>query len=604
VKAQALAEVTEYGLPEGSPPDGIRSAAATPPAAPAASANQAAASGPPSYSTTNNQEAGVDELDTVKTDGRLLVTLHAGYSPPGGQVLQVVDVGGRPRLRGSLTLPGWNQGLFLTGSEAVVVGITYEGATTTRVWVVSLGDPDHPAVVRSFAIDGTEMAARMIGHSIKLVVRSAPRLSWVMPVDGSDAARRLALTTNGQRVAASSVADWLPAVTDARGARHLAECGLVHHTLVPSGLDTVSVVSIDPDQPTPGRAVTILADAETVYASPDHLFVATARTPDLEQEWAGSGSSATRTQIHEFDITAPATARYLASGEVPGFVLNQYALSEYAGYLRVATTIGAPTPPPGEGTAPPESALSHSAVSMLARRGSVLRVMATVDGLGRGQRIFAVRFIGPQGYVVTFRQLDPLYVLDLSDPLHPTVRGALEISGYSAYLHPLAPGYLLGVGGAADQQGRRAGLQLTLFDVKDAARPAKVAQAQLDGAWSNAEDEPHAFLWWSPSSLAVMPVLEYGFDGAIAWVVSPSAGIHEAGRVTHDRGNPRPSSGGEGGSPQARPTRGEPCYRACGGAPIERELVVGSRLFTTSERGVLASDLGSFSDVAWMPYGG
>ncbi len=114
-----------------------------------------------------------------------------------------------------------------------------------------------------------------------------------------------------------------------------------------------------------------------------------------------------------------------------------------------------------------------------------------------------MRFIGDAGYVVTFRQTDPLYTLDLSDPEHPRVRGQLKIPGYSAYLHPVGDDLLLGVGQEATAAGRLRGLQLSLFDVSDLAAPVRLQQARLADRWSHsaAEWDHHAFLWWPATEL-------------------------------------------------------------------------------------------------------
>src|SRR3954451_20938896 len=112
------------------------------------------------------------------------------------------------------------------------------------------------------------------------------------------------------------------------------------------------------------------------------------------------------------------------------------------------------------------------------------------------------------GYVVTFRQTDPLYAVDPTDPAHPAVAGELKIPGYGAYLHPLADGRLIGVGQAAEGNGRIQGLQVSLFDVSDPSRPTRIATKQLGQNYSSseAESDPHAFLYWPDTKLLVVPV--------------------------------------------------------------------------------------------------
>ena len=117
---------------------------------------------------------------------------------------------------------------------------------------------------------------------------------------------------------------------------------------------------------------------------------------------------------------------------------------------------------------------SESAVTVLREQGGRLAQIGQVGGLGRGERIYAARFLGDVGYLVTFRQVDPLYTIDLSNPAAPKVAGELKITGYSAYLHPIGEDLLLGVGQEASEQGRRLGAQVSLFDVSDPASPKRL----------------------------------------------------------------------------------------------------------------------------------
>ena len=110
-----------------------------------------------------------------------------------------------------------------------------------------------------------------------------------------------------------------------------------------------------------------------------------------------------------------------------------------------------------------------------------------IGGLGKGERVYSVRFVGDTGYVVTFRQIDPLYTLDLADPERPRVLGELKIPGYSAYLHPIGEGLLLGVGQDATEEGRPTGTQISIFDVSDLRRPTRVHQEALGMGWTEAE---------------------------------------------------------------------------------------------------------------------
>ena len=289
----------------------------------------------------------------------------------------------------------------------------------------------------------------------------------------------------------------------------------------------------------------------------------------------------TSTLIHRFDVSDPDRTTYEASGVVPGYLLNQYSLSEQGGDLRVASTS---EPVWWQGA---QQSDSESYVTVLRRQGATLAPIGRVSGLGKGQRIYSVRFIGDVGYVVTFRQVDPLYTIGLADPTAPKVLGQLELLGYSAYLHPIADDLLLGVGQDATPEGRTKGVQVSLFAVGDPAHPRLLAQHALDtDSSSQVEFDSHAFLYWAPRQLVVLPLQVFdtgdgtssspGFTGAIALKVDAS-GIAETGRVAHD-----PADG----------------YVP----PINRSIVIGDQLLTVSDGGVLASALDGFARIGWVAF--
>src|SRR4051812_39504845 len=240
----------------------------------------------------------------------------------------------------------------------------------------------------------------------------------------------------------------------------------------------------------------VMSTGDTVYASDTALYVATQRfQPAL---WSGqvTDTSQTLTQIHKFDISDPDDTRYRGSGVVPGFLLSQFAMSERAGVLRVASTMV----PPWSATAPGQS---ESQVATLEERDDRLVQRGRVGGLGKGERIYAVRFIDDVGYVVTFRQIDPLYTVDVSDPDAPKVAGELKVLGYSAYLHPVGKDLLIGVGQGPAEDGFGSGTQVSLFDVSDPAAPARLQNKVIGGSNSTVEYDHHAFLWWPATNLAV-----------------------------------------------------------------------------------------------------
>jgi hypothetical protein len=296
-------------------------------------------------------------------------------------------------------------------------------------------------------------------------------------------------------------------------------------------------------------------------------------------------------------ISRPDRPVYKASGSVPGWLLGssgaaQYSLSAWNGALRVATTTY------GTFTTGYEQG-SQSAVYLLEQSGDQIVIVGKAGGLGAGEQIYAVRFVGAAGYVVTFRQTDPLYTLDLSDPAQPRVVGQLPLSGYSSYLYPVDATHLIGVGQDANALGQTTGTRISLFDVSDLAAPVRLATYGLQFGHSEAEFDPHAFLYWPATRLLVIPVqLPYGTtpqpvpQGGTAQAspvyspVSEAVVLHvddhsftELGTITHPV-----------------------TVNYLVGAQIRRSLIIGSALWTLSDAGLKANDSTALTPLAWVPF--
>ena len=506
------------------------------------------------FSSTNVQEAGVDEADLLKTDGRRLYLVARG-------LLRIYDVRGTtPRLAGTLALEGGGHQLLLRGSRLLVLAAVPAGVLLTEV---DATDASAPRIARTMELAGRLVGARLTDGTARVVVASSPA-----PVQ---APGPVALRA---RLARTPTSRWLPRTTirsrisGRTFRRSVVPCSRVRRPQAFSGLDLLSVLTVDLDRGLYSVArQAVLAGAQDVYASPASLVVASRRfVPGAADGTAQTGGV---TELHLFEAGAEPRTVYRASGTVPGFVLNQFAISEHEGHLRVATTEDAPWAPVAGGG-------SQSGVSVLRPEGERLVTVGRVTGLGRDERIFGVRFLGERGYVVTFRQVDPLYVVDLADPTAPRVRGELKITGYSAYLHPVSPTRLLGVGQDATDQGRRLGAQVSLFDVEDPAQPRLLDRAAVSG-WSAVEQDHHAFLWWAPTRLAVLPVDLPASSGALAFRVGP-ASVAEAGRIAH------PAPSGDRLAP-----------------PIGRSLVIGDRLLTVSATGIATNALGDLAPLGFVP---
>jgi uncharacterized secreted protein with C-terminal beta-propeller domain len=453
------------------------------------------------------------------------------------------------------------------------------GGDQTVVQVVDVSQPAAMRVVATLHLDGGYVAARQIDGVARLVVRrGGPAVDFTYPRDGSPAAADAAIAANRRAIAAAPVTRWIPRYRlessggTAEGA--LSSCADTYRPALFSGFGTVTVVTIDPRNPTPRGGSTVVGGADIVYAAQRNLYVTSQRWPaPLAAAPESMVPLPDQTQIHAFDITGR-SARYTASGVVAGTLLNEFSMSEWDGYLRVASMSGPIVEPPAPST-------SQSLVTVLWQHGSTLVPVGRLAGLGAGQRLYAVRFIGALGYVVTFRQIDPLYVLDLSDPRLPRVSGELHVPGFSSYLHPVGGGLLLGVGETVDANSRPDGTKASLFDVSNPSHPRDLTDLSLGGPNFQTQFDHHAFLWWGPERLAVLPLQSYSpeggdsFNGAV--VLKVDGTLREVKRLAQPSGHQ-------------------------GSYPITRSLVARGQLFTVSDAGVMSSDLGSLDERAWLPF--
>ena len=529
--------------------------------------SDAAGAGAPAYSGTNTHEAGVDEPDLVKTDGQRIVTVT-------GNQLRVVDAA-RHAVAGTLALTAPAEQMLLAGDHALVFGIEammYEGAArakpfapmgqTTTVWLVDLAGA--PRIISTYTIDGTLADARQTGSVARVVVRSTPGIQFPTDVRGD---RKSLIKANQKIIDTAPLEAWLPEYAS-DGEKGRVDCGDVRRPTSFSGASLVTVLSFDIARArlADGMPSAVFADAETVYGSGPHLYLA------HDERWRGTGTAG-RTDLYMFDITG-AKPRYVAAGSVKGYLLSQYALSEHDGVLRVATTTGHPWQ---------QNTKSTSSVYALRLNGGELSIAGSVGGLGKGEQIYAVRFVGTIGYVVTFRRTDPLYTIDLHDPAHLVVAGQLKVPGYSAYLHPVGQDRLLGVGQAADGNGRVQGTQISLFDVSDVAEPRRLANHAIgEAGYSEAEFDPHAFLYWPAARLLVVPVQKYSANQTSSGALLIRVGDHELTELGWISQPIKPTSD----------------YYP---SPIRRSLVIGEELWTVSPSGVMASSLDGKRQIAWLP---
>lgn len=505
---------------------------------PGVSATPVPGSNGPEATDTNTQVPGVDEADAVEiADGRLyllrgtdLLVLNA--LPPEGTTLA-----------GSVAIEGWPLGMFVADGRALVVSSVTDsgplggdprcgtigapfptwlaiedptldalppiqacGTYFTKLTLFDVGTTP-PSVLRELYLEGRYVAARRHGARARIVVQrdwgvpagvADPWSVLWSPTPPADAAELSARVDAWERSAlaaidASPLADWVPTI------RERAAGGLVERPLTCSNAATpptaeapqgaTLIVGMDlGSADAPLSDALVLGQASEIYANEDTLVLA-------QSEWQAEplGDASTRTALHVFALASDGSdATYRGSGFVPGTVLSQFSLDVRSDVVRAATSFARST-----------DGLRVTRVTTARLRDGELRTLGATPDLAPGEQLQAARFLGDRAYLVTFVQIDPLFVVDLADPTEPRVLGEVELPGFSEYLHPLDDGHLLTLGRSSNGRGAA----LRLFDVTDASRPVLTAERNLPEDASTAAAGNHlAFTFDAARGLLALPV--------------------------------------------------------------------------------------------------
>ena len=556
--------------PAGNPAAPSPNAGASVPSTPAAPQADAG-SGASEHSTTNTQVEGVDEPDFVKNDDEQVYVLsahglHVVDAWPAEEMREIarVRVDGEPRrlfLEGDILavysrlgdatpLPG---GVQRPSAQGCTYGYqcryTGEGGRTL-ITLFDVSNPALPAEIHRYQLSGGFVASRRVGPHVYTVVHdsgpvSAPGIA--VTLSGSSAAELernyQAMKANIERtVDTLSSAYFLPLLSEqtAAGGEAIAldACQRAFTGPTASGTSFVSLVAFDLESLAPPTRTVIATRPGFVYASADALYLATDGVDggdSLPTPYNGA-TDKDRSTIHKFTLEG-VDADYAGSDWIPGHVLNQFSMDEHEGILRVATSSGyVPNPD-----------VSSNVITLgESEQGFSRKGMLT--GLAPSEDIRAVRFDGDQGFVVTFKKTDPLFVIDLAEPERPSVLGELKIPGFSTYMQRLDANHLLAVGFDADDHGSFAyfdGIQVQIFDVSDLAAPQLLHKTVIGtrGSGSEALMNHLAFNYYAPQQLLALPMTiceggddgVYGqqltFSGLMVFDVSLEGGIVERGRM-------------------------------------------------------------------------
>jgi len=427
-----------------------------------------------------------------------------------------------------------------------------------KITVIDLSG-DTPVAVREIYVDGWYTSSRRHDNIVRTVVQSSMQQPGTVPYlydivynggaypESREAeillARAWAVKAK-EAIAATTLEQWVPVWgerVDGEIQQQPVQCGDFYSPapgLTNYGLTQIVGIDIGDDSST--QITSILGQATQVYANAGALILA---QPDWT--WFARGTNSDRTAVHRFAVSSDAQRTpYQGSGFVQGIINDQFSMDERDGVLRIATT-RTTWPDRTDDMFAPEvwvPPTTDNLVSTMRLNGNALELLGSTPPLAEGERIFSARFLGDIGYIVTFRQVDPLFAIDLSNPESPKVLGELKIPGFSDYMHPLGDNHLLTIGRDIDEETQRDnGTALQIFDVSDPVNPVLAHKALVGDGYSEANHNHKAFNFYADQDIAgkgllAFPFVSYESDFSSTlelWEVSADDGFTRRGAVDH-----------------------------------------------------------------------
>ena len=476
------------------------------------------------YSKTNVQVEGVDEADIVKTDGKYIyvasggnVTIVKAYPPEEAEILSKIE------LNGTVT------GIYVNKDRLIVFGgnfpffrafYAYEPFhEQTSVKVYDISDRRTPTLKRNISLSGWYFNSRMIDDYVYVVVNS-PAIKTNEEGEIEVLLPKISVNNREKTVPASKI--------------YYSEVSDYYYTYT-----VIMAINVQNDQEEPTYETILMGITSSMYVSLNNIYL-------VVPKWSETGTEVTI--IHRIHIEG-SKIKYEATGQVPGRVLNQFSMDEYRGYFRIATTTGHVARNMGEAT-------SANHIYILDMNMSIV---GKIENIALGEKIYSARFMGNRCYLVTFKKVDPFFVIDLEDPTNPKILGKLKISGYSDYLHPYDENHIIGIGKETveAEEGDFAwyqGVKISLFDVSDVKNPKEISKYVIGdrGTETPVLYDHKALLFDKNRNLLVIPVLvaeideeeypeevppyvhgEYTWQGVYVFNISLEEGIVLRGKITH-----------------------------------------------------------------------
>lgn len=546
------------------------------------------------YSETNNQVEGVDEADLVKTDGEFI------YSIVNGRVI-ITDIRKPSSMAKIAELPQdksfYPMQLFLNKNTLIVLGEKYipydysekTGAadskmmmpfnSATNVRLYDVKDTKNPKLVREIGAEGYLNGARLTDNILYFVTNVAPNY-WML-ADGGDVELR-------------------PFTFDSEKDDEALPMSFSDLSILPGTIEgTYSVITaMDLNDPKDSKVVTkgYLGSSNALYMSKESLYLTAPMYMPAPKNnnrisidfW---NPQATNTEIYKFTLDGT-DVDFVSSGEVTGMLLNQFSMDEHDGYFRVVTT---------KGFAWDDKSPSENNLFIL---DAGMNQVGAIEGLAKGERIYSARFMGDKAYMVTFKETDPLFVMDVSNPSAPKVLGELKIPGFSNYLHPLDENHLIGFGydtksipGKNGSQPRiiTGGMKISLFDVTDYANPKEKDVEILggQGTYSSIQYDHKALFQHRENGYYGFPVTlyegsnkegygQYAGEGGIVYKITAEEGIKQVANMITKRNPSQPYEDWEN--------------------IVQRMLYAGDTLYTISMKEIKSYDINTFKEIGVVTY--
>jgi uncharacterized secreted protein with C-terminal beta-propeller domain len=555
----------------------------------AAESDSGAGQGADDYSTTNIQVEGVDEADIVKNDGKYIyvvsgnkVVIISAYPADNMEVLSEINISGNENV-GEIFV-NWNKLVVFTSKYSPIVygdvrcmaiGCImppYSNEQKTGVYIYDILDKQDPELDDSITLTGSYVSSRMIDNYVYLIANQYAYPEGVLPAYEQDGKVEV---VNADEVYYSPIRD--------------------------QSFQFTNILAINIDTGETSEKTVLTGNSQTIFVSKNNIYTTYTK---YAYYWTPDSTDQEKTIINKFSIDQD-QIKFLSSGEVPGHLLNQFSMDENQDYFRVATTLGEVWN---------SEKPSTNNIYILDEN---LKVVGSLENLAPGEKIYSSRFMGDRAYLVTFKKVDPLFVISLEDPTNPEILGKLKIPGYSDYLHPYDENHIIGIGkeatdaGSDEVTGRGLdfawyqGVKIAIFDVSDVSNPIELHKEVIGdrGTDSEALYNHKAFLFNKEKELLVLPITlaeiqgektqdnQYGeqvYQGAYVYNINLEDGFELQGRITHYNETDYAKMG----------------YYFYGDKSVSRSLYMDNTLYTFSPAMIKANDLGDLEEInsVKLPY--